>query len=75
MALNRQIVTGKARHFETDRDMHKYWDQYQELKQHFDAVFEEWICKAPEQLQEIHDEMDILVKKVCNSSINIRTEF
>jgi len=64
VVLNRKIDAGKSRHFETDRDMHKYWDQYRDLKQHFDSVFEDLICTEPEKLQEIHDEMERLVKEV-----------
>jgi len=62
--LNRKINAGKFKHYETDRDMHKTWDQYRELKQHFDSVFEDWICTTPEKLQEIHDEMERLAKEV-----------
>jgi len=62
--LNRKISAGKFRHFETDRDMHQFWDQYRELKKHFDAVFDELICTDPDQLQEIHNEMERLVEEV-----------
>ena len=62
--LNRKINAGKFKHYETDRDMHKTWDHYRELKQHFDSVFEDWICTTPEKLQEIHDEMERLAKEV-----------
>ena len=64
MVLNRKIDAGKSKHSVTDRDMHVLWDQYRELKQHFDAIFDEWICSSPEQLQEIHDELERLVKEV-----------
>ena len=65
MVLNRKIDAGKSKHFETDRDMHELWDQYRELKQHFDGIFEEWICTSKDQLQEIHDELEHLAKEVC----------
>lgn len=64
MVLNRKIDAGKSKHFETDRDMHELWDQYRELKQHFDGIFEEWICTSKDQLQEIHDELEHLAKEV-----------
>jgi len=62
--LNRKIEAGKSKHYETDRDMHKTWDEYRDLKQHFDAVFEELICTAPDELQKYHDEMERLAKEV-----------
>ena len=64
LALNRKIDAGKSRHIETDNDMHHYWDHYRDLKRQFDSVFDDLICTEPEKLQEIHDEMEDLVKKV-----------
>jgi len=64
LALNRKIDAGKSRQIETDLDMHQYWDLYRDLKQQFDSVFDDLICTEPEKLQEIHDEMEDLVKKV-----------
>jgi len=64
VVLNRKIDEGKSRHFATDRDMHQFWDSYRQLKLHFDSVFEDWICQAPEQLQEIHNELEHLANEV-----------
>lgn len=64
VVLNQKITEGKSRHFATDRDMHKMWDSFRQLKMHFDSVFEQWICDAPEQLQHIHDELEHLANEV-----------
>jgi len=57
LALNRDIELGQSKDAATDRDLHQWWDEFRELKDLFESHFDDLICTAPEELEDIHDEL------------------
>jgi len=64
LVMNRDIGLGQSKDAGTDRDLHQWWDEFRELKQLFESQFDELICTAPEELEEIHAEMVHLHEKM-----------
>jgi len=62
--LNKVIENGKSSNVETDRHMHLDWDRFRQLKSEYDSKFDELICTDPDQLRDMHRELDELSKKV-----------
>ncbi len=67
LALNRDIELGQSKDAGTDRDLHQWWDEFKEQKELFDTLFDEKICTAPEELEEILAELVRLHEKVLIS--------
>lgn len=64
LVLNQVIESSRSTNVETDRHMHLDWDSFRELKEEFDAKFEELICTDPDQLTTMQEELDRLSKRV-----------
>jgi len=64
LALNRDIELGQSKDAGTDRDLHQWWDEFRELKELFESHFDDLICTAPEELEDIHNELVRLHEKM-----------
>jgi len=64
ISLRVLIEVGKTKKDITDRDMHKFWDEFRQELAMFNANFTELICTSPDQLRTSHQKMDHLCKEV-----------
>jgi len=61
--LKNIMEMGKLKNEVVDRDINQYWAEFQSEKTLFESKFDELICTKPEELREIHHEMDIFIQK------------
>ena len=66
--LEETIEMGKAQSYTADRDLHEYWSEFDAKRELFDSTFDDLICTKPEDLREIHNEMNISIQKVSSST-------
>ena len=62
--LKNVMEMGKLKNEVADRDINQYWAEFLRQKILFQSEFDELICTKPEELREIHHEMDIFIQKV-----------
>ena len=65
--LKNIMEMGKLKNEAADRDINQYWAEFQRQKTLFESEFDDLICTKPEELREIHHEMDIFIQRVCTT--------
>jgi len=62
--LREAIHVGKSNHHIADRDIHQYWEEFDNKLDQFNATFEDLICTNPDDLRAIHSEMNNSIEMV-----------